>query len=271
MKVNVNVIVDFSFGFLMHGVLLPPPVVPPAVPTFSVEMIATFMWTLGFAMNQNKFTNGAKPVTHKGMWIALDGHDCGMMIPDITVPPAPNIWYPMMWPFSSRKPIMAASTVKMNGTAVACAQWIGLPPIPMMSCGEPVSVPVCWSAISITNTVQVGMTFTDMLIGLITTVASVVTDLIFSKLPGNTFGQVALANAFKGLSPVSALAGFATSALTGNATLSGSIGLPFANVSVSFTPFPDAGSPSVVFGGALPFFRGDTTGAGQVSGIPVTL
>ena len=115
------------------------------------------------------------------------------------------------------------------------------------------------------------MTFTDMLIGLITTVASVVTDLIFSKLPGNTFGQVALANAFKGLSPVSALAGFATSALTGNATLSGSIGLPFANVSVSFTPFPDAGSPSVVFGGALPFFRGDTTGAGQVSGIPVTL
>jgi len=277
MKVNVNVIVDFSFGFLTHGLLLPPPVPPPpkTPPTFSIEMVATFMWTLGFAMNQNKFSNGAKPVTHKGMWVALDGHDCGMMIPDVTIPPV-NIWYPMMWPFSSRKPIMAASTVKMNGTAVACAQWIGLPPIPMMTCGEPVSVPVCWSAISVTNTLQVGMTLTDLIVGIITTVASVVTDLIFNEIPfdktglGN-FGQVALGNALKGLSPVSILAGFVTSSLTGSPTVSASIGLPFAGVSISYTPTPDAGSPSTVFGGTLPFFKGDSTGAGQAAGIPVTL
>lgn len=277
MKVNVNIIIDFSFGFLTHGLILPPPVPPPPKPppTFSVEMIATFMWTLGFAMNQNKFTNGAKPVTHKGMWIALDGHDCGMMIPDVTIPPV-NLWYPMMWPFSSRKPSFAASTVKMNGTAVACAQMIGLPPLPMMTCGEPVSVPVCWSALSVTNTVQVGMTFLDLIIGIIGIVASVVTDLLCNLLPLDKtglgfFGQVALGNALKGLSPVSILAGFLTSSLTGNATVSASFGLPFANVSVSYTPHPDAGSPSTVFGGALPFFRGDTTRAGQVAGIPVTL
>jgi len=270
-KVNVNVIIDFSFGFLTHNLMLPPPVPPAKVPTFSVEMIATFMWTLGFAMNQNKFSNGAKPVTHKGMWIALDGHDCGMMIPDVTIPPT-NIWYPMMWPFSSRKPILAASTVKMNDTAVACAQWIGLPPLPMTSCGEPVSVPVCWSALSVTNTLQVGMTLTDVLVGLINVVASVVTDLIFNKLPfGDSFGQTALSNAVKGLSPVSILAGLATSALTGNATFAVSIGLPFAGATVSYTPNPDAGSPSTVFGGQLPFFRGDSTGAGQACGIPVTL
>ena len=277
MKVNVNVIVDFSFGFLTHGLILPPPVPPPpkAPPTFSIEMIATFMWTLGYLANQNKFSNGAKPVKHKGMFIALDGHDCGMMIPDVTIPPV-NLWYPMMWPFSSRKPILAASTVKMNGTAVACAQWIGLPPLPMMTCGEPVSVPVCWSAISVTNNLQVGMTFTDLLVGVITTVASVVTDVIFNALPFDKtglgdFGQVALGNALKGLSPVAILAGFGTSALTGNATFSVSVGLPLLGGSVSYTPNPDAGSPSTVFGGNLPFFKGDTTGAGQIGGVPVTL
>ncbi len=74
---------------------------------------------------------------HRGMWIVLDGHDCGMMIPDVTIPPAPNIAYPMFWPFSSRKPVFAASTVKMNGTPVACAQTVGFPPIPMMTCGDP--------------------------------------------------------------------------------------------------------------------------------------
>ena len=272
MKVNVNIIIDFSFGLLTHSLIPPPPAPPVKVPmTFSVEMIATFMWTLGFAMNQNKFSNGAKPVTHKGMWIALDGHDCGMMIPDVTIPPV-NLWYPMMWPFSSRKPSFAASTVKMNGTAVACAQWIGLPPLPMMTCGEPVSVPVCWSALSVTNTVQVGMTFLDLIIGLITTVASIITDILVNKLNlGDSFARVALGNAIKGLSPVSIFAGFATTALTGNGTFAVSFGLPFANVSVSFTPNPEAGSPHFVFGGALPFFRGDTTRAGQVAGIPVTL
>lgn len=275
MKINVNVITDFSFGFLAHK-LVPPPPAPPIPTTMAIEMPATFMWTLGFLMNQNKFSNGSKPVTHKGVWIALDGHDCGMAIPDITIPPAPNLNYPMCWPFSSRKPTFSASTVKINGTAVACAQWIGLPPLPMMSCGDPIGAPVCWSALTVTNTVSVGMSMADLAAGLINAAASMITDYIASKLPiENTglgpFGQAVFGNAIKGLSPVSILAGFASSALTGSATFSVSVGLPFAGVSVAFTPNPTAPSPSVVFGGAIPFLKGDTTSQGQAAGIPVTL
>jgi hypothetical protein len=54
------------------------------------------------------------------------------------------------------------------------------PPLPMTTCGEPVSTPVCWSALSVTNTVQVGMTLLDLIIGI---VASVATDLLFNQLP----------------------------------------------------------------------------------------
>jgi hypothetical protein len=275
MKVNVNIITDFSFGFLLHK-LIPPPPAPPIPSTMSIEMPATFLWTMGFLMNQNKFTNGAKPVTHKGVWIALDGHDCGMAIPDLTIPPAPNLNYPIGWLLSSRKPTFAASTVKMNGTSVACAQWIGLPPLPMMTCGDPLSAPVCWSALSVTNTVSVGMTLTDLLAGLIAIAASMITDYIFSKIPFSKLGlgnvlETILGNSLKGLSPVSILAGFATSALTGNATFTVSIGLPFAGGTYSYTPNPSAGSPSSVFGGALPFVSGSSTGQGQAAGTPVKL
>jgi hypothetical protein len=275
MKVNVNIPTDFSFGFLAHKVILPPPA-PPIPTTYAIEMIATFLWSMGFLMNQNKFSNGAKPVTHKGLWIALDGHDCGMMIPDITVPPAPNLNYPIGWMSSSRKPTFAASTVKMNGTSVACAQWIGLPPLPMMSCGDPIGAPVCWSALSVSNTLSVGMTFVDLIAGIINAAASMLTDYIFSKIPfdklglGNTLETI-IGNSLKGLSPVSILAGFATSALTGNATFNVSLGLPFAGGTFSYTPNPSAGSPSAVFGGALPFISGSSTGQGQAAGTPVTL
>lgn len=283
MKVKVNVIIDFSVGVLSHN-MLAPPAIPAPVPTVSVEMIATMMWTLGFLANQNKFSNGAKPVTHRGMWIVLDGHDCGMMIPDLTIPPAPNIAYPLFWPFSSRKPTFAASTVKMNGTAVACAQTFGLPPLPMMTCGDPVAAPTSLTMINVTNCVQVGITWIDILVGVITIVASMVTDYIFSKIPfskafggrglsvlmENLFGTI-LGNALKGLSPVSILAGFATSALTGNATFTVSLGLPFLGGQVTYTPNPSAGSPSVVAQGNIPFTRMDTTGAGSAFGTPVTL
>jgi len=275
MMVNVNIITDFSFGFLTHK-LIPPPPAPPIPATMSIEMPATFMWTLGFLMNQNKFSNGAKPVTHKGVWIVLDGHDCGMAIPDMTIPPAPNLNYPLCWPFSSRKPTFSASTVKMNGTAVACAQWIGLPPLPMMTCGDPIGAPVCWSALSVTNTVAVGMSFADLAAGIINAAASMVTDYIFSKLPFDKLGigqlgEAVLSNSLKGLSPVSILAGFASSALTGNATFAVSIGLPFAGFNASFTPNPSAGSPSVVAGGAMPFIKGSSNAQGQAAGIPVVL
>ncbi len=282
MKVKVNVIIDFSFGLLTHNQLAPP-AIPAPVPIPSVELPATVLWTLGFLANQNKLTNGGKPVMHRGMWIMLDGHDSGMMIPDVTIPAAPNVAYAFIWPFSSRKPVFAASTVKMNDTAVGCAQTFGFPPIPFMTCGDPLAAPTAWSAINAGNTVQVGMTFADILSGFINIAASMIIDYAFSKIPfSNIFGPsssilanvlgTTLGNALKGMNPVAVLAGFATSALAGNPTFKLSLGLPFLGAQVSYSPSAAAGQPSVVAQDNAGPWSGGTQGASnQAFGSPVTL
>jgi hypothetical protein len=90
----------------------------------------------GFGMQQNKLTT---TVYHKFRWIMLDGHDCGYMIPHVTVPPT-NVLLPLQIAFSSRKTIFAASTVKANGTPIACTQLLPVP-VTMMACAEPISFP----------------------------------------------------------------------------------------------------------------------------------
>ncbi len=174
MRVTVNISNDFSVGVLLHNVLAPPAVPVPA-PMLSIEIIAFQFWPPGYAMNQNKLTTTVK---HKGMSIVQDGHDCGALIPDITPPVMPNLFYTIMWPFSSRKIVFGASTVKMNGQSTGCSQML-LIPLPMMTCGDPVSAPLALPAIlQKLNTVEVGMTWTDILAGLAGIAISMVIDLI---------------------------------------------------------------------------------------------
>jgi hypothetical protein len=71
--------------------------------------------------------------------------------------------------------------VQMNGSPTGCSQWIGLPPIPQMTCGEPISAPTDWSFITITNTVIVGMTVLDLLIGIAYCAAAMLLDYVLSK------------------------------------------------------------------------------------------
>src|SRR5580658_280875 len=131
----------------------------------------------------------------------------------------------------------------MNGTAVACAQMLGIPTLPMMTCGDPISLPACFSAINFTNTLSVGMTFTDFVIGYVNIFASILTDVIISKLHLEKLGlentlETIFGNSLKGLSPVSIVCGLFTSALTGDATFKISPGLPFLGGTYSYTPFP---------------------------------
>ena len=232
MEVRVNIITDFTAGCLTHFLWLPPLPIPTPAPTVSIEIPMFQLATVGFAVGQNKWANAAQPVMHKGFWICLDGHNQGMLIPDITIP-FTNAWYAIMWPFSSRKIVFSASTVQMNGTPTACSQLVGLPPIPQMSCGEPISAPVDWSFITITNTVSVGMTLGDLLIGLAYCAASMLLDFVLSKVfpPGamNAFWPGVLEQFLNKLLPfkdagetikrgVGALIDFGASALRGNPT-----------------------------------------------------
>jgi len=172
LSVPINTAIDFSFGVLTHNVLSPPQI-PAPVPMMSIEMFARQMWPPGYVMNQNKLT---KKVLHKGRPIVQAGHDCGMMIPDITPLMPANAYYAIMWPFSSRKITFAASTVKMDKQPTGCAVF---PIIPMMTCGDPISAPAASvSPIQLLNNVRVGMTRGDRLMGLANIAISVVIDFV---------------------------------------------------------------------------------------------
>jgi hypothetical protein len=170
--VPVNIALNFSTGVLTHNVVSPPQI-PAPVPMMSVEMIATQLWSYGYAMNQNKLT---RKVLHKGMPIVQGGHDCGMMIPDMTPPMPANAFYPVMWPLSSRKTTFAASTVKMDKKPTACASG----PFTMMTCGDPISAPTAQvHPTQLLNNVIVGMTMGDVAKGLMMVAVSMTIDFVF--------------------------------------------------------------------------------------------
>jgi len=244
MPVHVNVIWDPTLGMNFHFLWGPPPAIPPlpGTPIPSFEMITTQMWTAGFLLGQNKFTT---TVFHKGVFICIDDHDIGTLIPDVTIPPT-NVYYAIMWPFSGRKITFNASTVKMNGKPTSCSQIF--PPIPMMTCGDPLTLPLAYPVANLINTVTVGLSFADFLMGYAKVLVSIAVDAIFEwgpvgrffkKIGGKLLGEASsLAGAIVrealgklGLTPgaaakkaVNALAGLGFSAFAGNPTFSYKIG-----------------------------------------------
>lgn len=239
MPVHVNVIWDPTLGINMHTLWVPPaPPSPAPVPSF--EMITTQMWTAGFLLGQNKFT---ETVFHKGVFICKDDHDIGTLIPDITIPFV-NAFYVIMWPFSGRKIFFTASTVTMDGKPTSCAQiW---PPIPMMTCGDPFALPTSYPVANLFNTVTVGLTFGDFVMGWVKIGVSIAIDAIFSFGPvakffkkmggdkaaksigkeilGQVLGKLGLSPDALAKKAVSALAGWAITAAEGNPTLKLTVG-----------------------------------------------
>jgi hypothetical protein len=164
---------------------VPPAVLPPFLP--HLEMPVTMMWPPGFALMQNKLTT---TVIHKMLPIVLDGHDCGYMIIHVPIPPAPpNVKVVLHIAFSSRKIAFAASKVKANGTPIACTSiWF---PIPMMVCANPITMPLGTAPFNLLNSVQVGMTWTDVLFGVISIAVTMAIDF-FSWDPA---GPISLGSA----------------------------------------------------------------------------
>jgi hypothetical protein len=190
---HVGIAWDISLGVLTHNVLSPP-AIPAPTPMFSIEMVATNMWTLGYLAGQNKFTT---TVMHKGSPIVQEDHDDGMMIPDITPMMMANLYYAVMWPFSSRQVKFKASTVKMNGKAAGCADISS--GMVMMTCGDPISAPLGIPVLSPFNTVTVGMTLADFLLGVLDIALSMLIDFVFEYVGkgkgvasevGEQFGRV---------------------------------------------------------------------------------
>ncbi|NJD11740.1 MAG: hypothetical protein FIB01_15310, partial [Gemmatimonadetes bacterium] len=210
MPVFVNIVWDPTMGMLSHTLwdpaltATPPPGVPkPNAPVPSVEMIATQMCTAGYALGLNKFTT---TVMHMGVPICVAAHDPGILIPDVTIPPV-NLWYAICWPFSGRKMTFQASTVQMEGQPTSCSQ-VALVPLPMMTCGDPITAPTAFPLVNFTHTLTVGMTLGDFLMGLASIAISIAIDAFFEwgvpgigKLIGGKVGAEAAKEAAETLGP----------------------------------------------------------------------
>jgi hypothetical protein len=137
------------------------------------------MWPPGLALQQNKLTS---TVFHKSQFIVLEEHDCGHMIPHITIPPA-NIKLPLDMAFSKRKVMFTSSKVRANDAQVAATEMLGPPvPLPMLCCGSPIPIPNGYPAFNSLHTVSVGITIGDILAGLFAIAAEILGEVLSGKL-----------------------------------------------------------------------------------------
>lgn len=172
MRVKVNTCWDVVFGASMHHGPFPPAL------QASAEG-ATQMW-VGFFLFRNRLTHS---VRHKKREIVQKDHDIGPLMPHITFPQVANPWYAIIYPLSSCEVKFSAAKVRADGDPVGCSQIFPVP-LPMLTCGEPVSMPLAFSTTTMFNTVSVGLRGWDILAGYLSIVASLVIDYVFHRLSG---------------------------------------------------------------------------------------
>jgi hypothetical protein len=135
------------------------------------------MWPPGLALQQNKLT---ATVFHKAQFIVLESHDCGCMIPHLTIPPS-NLKLALIIAFSKRKVMFSSSKVKANGAQIGCTEIGGPPvPLPMLCCGSPISLPNGFPSFNALHTVSVGLSAGDVAAGLLSIVCSALGSLVCS-------------------------------------------------------------------------------------------
>jgi len=167
-KVKVNTTRDLVLGISFHY-----GPVAPLGPHLSLEG-ALQKW-LGFYLHQNKFTT---TVRHRRRHIALKDHNIGLMMPHLTITLPSNPWYLKIWPLSSCEIKFSSSKVRANGEPIGCASV--LPFLPMMTCGEPFSLPLglaVWAQLF--NNVRVSLNWRDLLAGILSIVLDIAIEFIF--------------------------------------------------------------------------------------------
>ncbi|WP_437682410.1 hypothetical protein [Sorangium sp. So ce131] len=169
---------DVSVGYSTHLYHpIPPPPTPP-VPTYAIEIVVPQSWPPGVGLGSVKKTSS---VLCGGLALMLAGHDCGKLIPQITIP-INNALLPTFLPTSKRKVIVTCFSVRMNGFPAACMSL--RPPLPSLSCGQPMSMPLSLTVTNLYLNVFVGVSGADLVGALIATAGTMVIDYLFFKPPG---------------------------------------------------------------------------------------
>lgn len=175
---------DVSLGVLTHKGLNPAMGFPTPAPTLSIETVVNTKHLPGYVLNKNKLTRTvllAEWWGGDGTRLMLDGHDHGPFIQDLTPAPIVNLWYAVMWPFSSRKCAFSAAKVWADDGPFGGAQvhpWV----LPWITCGEPFSLPMAWSPTTFRNNVIVGFERADIAAGAASALAAILIDFLFEKL-----------------------------------------------------------------------------------------
>jgi hypothetical protein len=165
--VHVNIASDPNEGWSVHMTL--PPIPPAVLP--SLEVPVEQRWWPG--AGKHKITS---TVLHRGLGIVQHGHDCGPFILDEAPPVLGRVngYLPIMAFNSSRKVMFGASTVRAEGVAIGGAERGAYP---MLTCGNPLSLPRTFPTKNKENTVIVGLTMTDILRGWEDIQATIAVDL----------------------------------------------------------------------------------------------
>jgi hypothetical protein len=147
-------------------------------PASAIDTPAPMLHPPGNMTFKNKYST---TVLHQNLGIILANHDLGIMLPHIQIAPAVNNFFtPMHILFSSRKIVFSSSSVKVDKAFVGFGGVIGLPPTPMMVCAEPMGFPTGEVPTRWFNTVWVGMTWMDWLLGVGTIAVSMYVDRLFN-------------------------------------------------------------------------------------------
>jgi hypothetical protein len=265
--IPVSISSDMTLPFIpppitIHDFVAVPPAPAPVV-CMAIESPVAVMWGPGFALFQNKLTT---TVIHQGLPFALDGHDCGYMIPHVTVP-LNNARLPIIIMFSGRKMAFAASTVKANGAAVGCSTLLLFP---MMVCAFPVTLPTGYPVANSLNTVRVGLTPGDIVFGVIGMAATIVGDILTYGAPSAPDAKEVLFKVLLGDSPknwlikqgLGAAAGLARILTTGEGSVQIQAGSSYVGVTLGYSRSAD-GSYSLSAGGQI---GAPVVGAGAIAG-----
>lgn len=182
-------------GFNAHGFAAPPAPPVPAVPTFDYPTPS--FWPPGSCLGQNKLT---ACITHRRAAIVQDGHDVGAMIPHLSMP-AFNVLTPIHMLFAKRKTVFFEPRVRFEKRFAAPCSAFAMLPTPMMSCNDPIGLPIASSVTDFKNTVEFGMSPWSYARSYLVMTATVVTDFVLKSLPGKKKAASASPSAWDMWSP----------------------------------------------------------------------
>jgi len=193
MKTKATTATDLSWtitaGVTIHDCMQPP--VAAVISGPNLEAPVPMDWCGGKVGGRHSF---ATSVTHRGAPLAQNTHDCGVLIPHVTLLPMPDPLTPLKILGSSRKVAFAAQRIRANKRPVALTS--KLPLVPMLACGT-LPLPV---GINLTNdlaSVDLGFTTSDLVAGWAEVAATMAASHFLSAQPGDSIGVVILKEVLK--------------------------------------------------------------------------